>query len=147
EWQDVLVLPYPMEIGTVRNEYEKIADLKYGPEQQRNNAPRMNLHIPWPQTKDSRDLTPVFSDATPAITERRMALLLGALARRDVRAIGLLGTDPKDLLFLGQQIRRFCPEVQLFALESNIIYTHPDYIKYFKGTIIASTYPLFVDNQ
>ncbi|HEY3391361.1 MAG TPA: hypothetical protein VGK58_01545, partial [Lacipirellulaceae bacterium] len=142
----VLRLPYAMEIATVRNEYEKVDALKFGP-QQPSGAPRMNLEVPWEQPRDARDIVPQFSDATPAVTERRLAVMLGALARRDVRAIGLMGTDPKDVLFLGQQIRRFCPNVQLFTLEANVLYTHPDYVKYFKGTMVGSTYPLFFNNR
>lgn len=145
-WQNALILPYPMEIGTVRNEYEKRAVLKFGPEQG-NSAPKQNLEIPWTSPPDASDLPPLFSDLTPAITERRLTLMLTSLARRDIRAVGLIGTDPKDLLFLAQQVRRLSPNVQLFTVESNVIFSHPDYFKYFKGTVVASTYPLFINNQ
>lgn len=143
---DILVLPYPMEIGTVRNEYEKVRALKFGP-QEPTTVPRMNLEVPWIEPPYARDRLPQFSDATPAATERRMSMMLSAIAQRDICAVGLLGTDPKDLLYLAQQIRRFCPNVQLFTFESNVLFTHPDYAALFKGTIVASTYPTFMNNQ
>lgn len=145
-FRDVLILPYPMEIGTVRNEYEKTRELKFGP-QQTTTAPRINLEVPWVEPPYARDHLPQFSDTTPAVTERRMSMMLSQLAHREIRAVGLLGTDPKDLLYLAQQMGRFCPNAQLFTFESNVLLTHPDYAGLFNGTIVASTYPSFLNNQ
>ena len=95
----------------------------------------------------ARDVTPAFSDTTAAIAEQRLEKMFVAIRRRQVKAVGLWGSDPKDILFLAQQTRHYCPDVQLFTLDNHILFTHPDFNKYFEGAVVTSTYPLFMDVQ
>jgi hypothetical protein len=61
--------------------------------------------------------------------------------------VGLLATDPRDKLYLAKLIRRYCPDVGLFTVQSDLLYTHPEYNRYLEGMIVGSTYPLFNSNQ
>ena len=72
-----------------------------------------------------------------------MASLLDSLDRLHVSAVGIYATDKRDHLFLAQEISRRSPNVLLFAVESSLIYLHPDFRSYLRGTLVASPSPLF----
>jgi hypothetical protein len=84
---------------------------------------------------------------TPELTAPQVETVLGGILdtieRLGVTAVGIYATDKRDHLFLVQEITRRAPNVLLFALESNVIYLQPDYRPYMRGTVVASSYPLF----
>lgn len=72
--------------------------------------------------------------------------LLRTLAFEDIRTVGVLATDVRDRLVLVQKIRRLLPGVRVILFESDILYSQaPDDVM--RGTLVASTYPLFAENQ
>ncbi len=93
-----------------------------------------------PPTDQIPSLTP---GSTAATVETTMASLLDSLDRLHVSAVGIYATDKRDHLFLAQEITRRSPNVLLFALESSLIYLHPDFRAYLRGTLVASPSPLF----
>src|SRR5262249_28561777 len=46
-------------------------------------------------------------------------------------------------IFLADMIRRFCPDVQLFAPAGDLLLGHPQYANELRGMIVATPYPLF----
>ena len=144
---DVLWMQFPMQIGRLRNEYEKDTMLKLGPQAASSAAPRMNLSVPMKEPLHAHDLVPSFSETSIAVTERRIANSLAALVAADIRAVVIVATDAKDVMFLSQQVRRLIPDVQLATIEHNLLYTHPDYAQTFQGMIVATTYPLLPTMQ
>jgi hypothetical protein len=85
-------------------------------------------------------ITPGITEAT---VEATLARLLDSLERLDVSAVGIYATDKRDHLFLAQEITRRAPNVLLFALDSSLLYLHPDFRSYLRGTLVASPNPLF----
>src|SRR5207244_8550669 len=79
--------------------------------------------------------------------ELMLANIIDTIKRERVRVVGLIATDARDKLFLAQQISQFAPGVMLFTLESDLLFVHPDYNKYVRGMIVASSYPLFAQSQ
>ena len=61
--------------------------------------------------------------------------------------VGLLATDVRDKLFLGEELRRRMPDVQFFTYESNVLYLRSDKNLALRGMLVFSTYPLILDNQ
>ena len=94
------------------------------------------------------DQVPLFSDSTSqAYIELLLVNVLETLRRERITTVGLLATDTRDKLFLSQKIAHYCPNVRVFTLESDLLYAHPDYSAYMRGTLVASAYPLFNSNQ
>ena len=77
----------------------------------------------------------------------RVAAILATLAREDYRYVGIVASDARDVIFLVGMIREFCPDVQVFNLEADLILAHPEYVDKLRGTILASPYPLHVATQ
>jgi hypothetical protein len=140
----VLRVPYPMEIGRVRSEYESHPELA-GANGQDQLHPHLHLSLKAPP--DVTDVAPTFSENSAVIAERRLTTALAELNRRDVRAIGVFATDEKDVIFLARQVRRYVPDAELFTLESFLLYAHNDVLRDTRGMLIATTYPLFLNNQ
>jgi hypothetical protein len=94
------------------------------------------------------DQMPMFGESTtPAYVELILVNILQTLRREKINTVALVATDTRDKLFLSQMLARYCPDVRVFMLEADLLYTHPDYSTYMRGALIASTYPLFNANQ
>lgn len=95
------------------------------------------------------------ADGLPAADEHRTALLnqsvltdmWAALRRERVRYVGMVATDPRDKVFLVEQLRAYCPNVQPFIVSHDLHYTHPEFAPIMRGTVVASTYPLYPPAQ
>ena len=89
------------------------------------------------------DRLPTF---TPFITNAARDLtltgILTQLQRHRIGAVGILGTDIRDHLFLAREINRVVPDVIMFGTEPDILMLHPEYQPYVRGTIMATSYPL-----
>jgi len=144
--KDVLYLPFPAEVGRLRSEYEKQQSSQSDAAGQHAVA-KTNLDIPQEPPRFAQDAVPRFSPAIAPVADLTLESLLSTISRRGIRAVGLLGTDSLDLLFLAQQIRRHTPGVQLFALEGDVLFYHARHVADFDGMVLAGTYPLFVANQ
>jgi hypothetical protein len=88
-------------------------------------------------------IPPMRPALTAAMAEASLDTIFATLETLDVTAVGLFGTDDRDKLFLAEQLRRRAPNVLLFTLDGSLAYIHPDYRSYTRGTLIASSYPLF----
>ena len=89
------------------------------------------------------DRLPTF---TPFITNAARDLtltgILAQLKRHRIGAVGILGTDIRDHLFLAREINHVVPDVIMFGTEPDILMLHPEYQPYVRGTLMASSYPL-----
>jgi len=105
------------------------------------------VHLKLDEASATDRLPAVAPELTPAMAEIALDNILDGLERLGVSAVGLYATDKRDHLFLAQEISRRVPSVQLFALEGNLIYLHPDYRSYVRGTLVVGSYPLFFLTQ
>ena len=78
-----------------------------------------------------------------ATSEFVMDKILEAVSQEDFRYIGIVATDTRDTVFLAGLIHRYCPDVQVFAPEGDLLVAHPSYSAELRGMILASSYPLF----
>src|SRR5262249_26901937 len=67
--------------------------------------------------------------------------------RENVRFVGIIGSDPRDVLFLARKIREMGSDATLFTYGADILFTHPDYVRYLRGMLVVTPYPLFPGNQ
>ena len=94
------------------------------------------------------DQIPQFSaNTTAAYIEMALAETLETVRREHISTVAITATDPRDKLFLAQQIARYAPDVSLVTVESDSLYAHPDYSSYLQGALVVSTYPLYNGSQ
>ena len=89
------------------------------------------------------DRVPPFTPAmTAAVAETMLAGIFRTLRTGDYTALGILASDKRDHLFLAQELAVHAPHLQVFAIESDLLYLHANAGAFLRGTLVASTYPL-----
>ena len=137
-------LPFPMNISRLRTTLESLDPARSST----LGLPSRFRPVPMESEGNPLDQIPQFNPKTAATyMELALAGTLDTIHREHVKTVGLMATDPRDKLFLAQQIARYSPDVSLFTAESDSVYVHPDYSPYLRGALVASTYPLYGANQ
>ncbi len=140
-------LRYPMTLSRMRDEYSQRGSLGGPAVSQPEIIQRRNLDLSLDVSPFSIDILPSFSPSSAAVAELVLESVLNVIHNDDIRVLGVLGTDITDKLFLAQQVRKRCPDVQLFTLESDFLFTHATYAPSLRGMIVASSYPLYPRTQ
>ena len=97
---------------------------------------------------NSRDVFPNQTPDWTALSEDRvLTQALRYLEDARVKVIGIIGTDPRDTIFLARLIRRYCPDARIFTVGTDLLYLDPASIADLRGMIIGSTYPLYASNH
>ena len=141
-----LRLYFPLHISRVRS-----ASGEGGP---RVNVPQFGLSISpgatlrLDDTATPADQIPSFTpQLTAATVEVALRNILASLQLEHIGAVGIFATDKRDHLFLAREINRAAPNVLMFTTEPHLLMLQRDYGAYVRGTIVASTYPLFNRTQ
>ena len=142
-----VVIPFPMSISSLRAEYQRVpAGAAQTPDLPgAGEAPRLPLDLLDP-TRPKEDL-PVSSRLSPVALDLLLDEVARTITRRQVKLVGLLATDVRDKLFLGDEIRKRVRDVQFFTYESNVLYLRSDRSEALRGMLVLSTYPLILENQ
>jgi hypothetical protein len=91
------------------------------------------------------DTPPVFSALTAHESELELRQLLQRICADQTQYLVLAATDPVDVVFLGQEARKYCPGMALATLGADVLFTHPDLRATFSGALVASPYPLLFE--
>ncbi len=140
-------ITFPMHISQLRAAYERDKLLQpFGDASGAAQGAR-TLDLTLEEAGRRRDAIPSVSALSNASDELSLAAILSTLSRLRIQYVGIMATDVRDKLFLGRQIALNCPGVTLFTLEGDILLAHPKYVPFLRGTLVASTYPLYNRNQ
>jgi len=142
DYQRIRQINYPLGLSRIRSEFEKSAAFHEENAKTGAGMTRRNVELRLGNVQHSIDTLPIFADVTTPTIDISLEQLLSIIKRDDIRAVGLVGTDVLDKLFLAQQLRAHAPDVVLFTQEYDALYLHADYATYLNGMIIASSYPL-----
>jgi hypothetical protein len=139
-----LALPFPLHISRLRNDSQTESA-----RQSANPAlPQRFRALTFDDPGAPTDRIPPF---TPKLTSSSIEIVLAniidTLKRLRITTVGILATDTRDKLFLAEQLSRFMPGVKLFTTEGDVLFAHPDFNQYVRGMLVASSYPLFAQNQ
>ena len=86
----------------------------------------MKLRIPPHEAGSPADLPRSYTPATSAaLDEMALTQVLTTIARRPYKVVGIVATNSFDVVFLAQQVARFCPNVRLFTLSSDLVLRVP----------------------
>jgi hypothetical protein len=139
---------FPMHISQLRAAYERDKLLQpFGGGKEAPAGTRSTLDLSLEDAGRRRDAVPSVSDLTNASDELSLAAIFATLSRLRIQYVGIVASDVRDKLFLARQIALNCPGVTLFTLDSDLLLSHPKYIPYLRGMLVASTYPLYNRNQ
>ncbi len=145
--KEVLKLPFPLHISQLRNASEKAKSNQTAAPFELRDIRRPLLPLLMEDTRETKDVVPLFSQLETASAELVLANLLMEINRERIRYVGIVASDVKDIIFLVGEIRRHCPNTVPFTFVADLLYLRPEVNPDLRGTLIATTYPLFVQNQ
>lgn len=143
---ELTAFPFPLHVSRIRsligampNEQRQLFDLPADNEQ---------LQLSFEHSAEAKDAIPQLSPGmTNPTTELVLSRILATIKEHEFHYIGITATDSQDRIFLCERMREYCPDVQIILDFSNRIFTHPRYRRFMKGTLVTSTYPMYVANQ
>lgn len=142
-----LRMTYPLSISSLRAEYQRHPEAEQ-PGISTPGAPtRPRLPLNLGDPSGLTEAPPIMSELTPPAVDLLLDGITRTLRDNDIRAVGVLGTDVRDKLFLAEEIRRRMRDVQLFTFSSNVLLSRPEYSNSLRGMLVLSTYPLLPENQ
>ncbi|OFX23823.1 MAG: hypothetical protein A2V77_15770 [Anaeromyxobacter sp. RBG_16_69_14] len=145
-WEDGrMILRFPMHVSRIRDELdqkrprEKLVIGGY-------EVP-VGLDLRADSQHDVKDVLPTFSGISENYEEQTLDAELASIRRHGIRAVGVMATDARDKTFLISKLRALVPDVLVFTFESSLLFVHPEVQRATYGSIVVSTYPLFVEAQ
>ena len=135
--KQIVSIPFPSQIAQVRSSTATGSDPVGGTGRQR-------VTIPFdPPSGRQSDRLPALSPRMTIATDNLiLSNILATIANEDIRYVGIVATDILDVIYLVRLIRENCPDVQVILVGNDLRYTDPQFTLDFRGTIIASSYPL-----
>lgn len=144
---DFIIIPFPMNISSLREEYERHPDISESQHLALGQTPVARIPLSLDEDHHTTESPEVTSRLSVPAVEQLVSQIVRTLGEHNVRMVALLATDVRDKLFLAGEIRKRLREVQLVTSESNILYLRPDRYHSLHGMIVLSTYPLILENQ
>ncbi len=95
------------------------------------------------EAERTTDIPALTSMLTPFDIELALQQTLLSLCQYDRPTyVVIAATNPKDVLFLTSELRKYCPRVIPATLNGDLLFAHPDVDAAMSGTLVVSTYPL-----
>jgi hypothetical protein len=139
-------LQYPSQIAEIRRRYESQGLMKDGASDVFRNVAELRARVD--PEGNARDVFPNLAPDWTAVSENRvLTQALQYLEDSRFKFIGIIGTDPRDTIFLARLINRYCPDARVFTVGSDLLYLDSQSIADLRGMIIGSTYPLYAANH
>ncbi len=137
---DLIETQFPMNLSRLRTTADrKAADNDSGVDLQTTMRP-----LAMEDKEDAKDKIPQYFPGTAnAYIALGLARMLETLGQAEVKSVAIMATDPRDKLYLAQQLALHRPDVSVLTAETDSLYLHPDYSAYMRGALVASTYPLY----
>jgi hypothetical protein len=136
------VYPFPLHIAQLRNDAPSASPDPV------SLVPTPAVHLNVGETRPAADQLPALRpQLVSPVAEATIANTLDHMLHERISAVGIIATDARDTLFLAREVKKAIPDVQLFFPNSYLLYLHPEYIPYMRGSIVASPYPLALANQ
>jgi hypothetical protein len=143
----LLNLRFPREISKLRNAYgaANSATPSTGSATQQNT----DLQLTWQDSQATRgDDVPAYGgQQTPLSQDAVLSSLATALKAHDIKALGILATDPMDEAFLIRSFRKSSPDVRLFLRDPDLLYLRTPDVGSLNGTLLVNNYSMLLRNQ
>jgi hypothetical protein len=137
---------FPLRVSEIRKSYLNNAAAS-APGDSYSGSPD-RLPIPPDESGTPVDLPRSFTPTgSAAMDEMALTQILTTISRRNYQAIGIIASNPFDTVFLARRVRRFCPNLRIFATHSDLLFARPQNLGDLRGMLVASTYSLYPANQ
>jgi hypothetical protein len=144
EFRNAFKASFPLHISRLRGVAGAVSGSSTLPSETSRPGVAIGMQSPGAASDHVPCLAP---QLTPAVVELTLANILGTIRRERITAVGIFTTDKRDFVFLAREIVRASPNVLLFTTEGDLLFVHPDFGSFVRGTIVASSYPLFGATQ
>ncbi len=140
-----MILRFPMHVSRIRDDldqkrrHQKVVIGGY-------EVP-VGLDLRADPQHDVKDVLPTFSGTSENYEEQSLDAELASIRRHGIRAVGVMATDARDKTFLVSKLRELVPDVLVFTFESSLLFVHPEVQRATYGSLVVSTYPLFIEAQ
>ena len=143
-----LIFHYPREISQLRNAYEKNSIFNRQSGQQTTASQnQQDLTLSLEDRHEEEDSVPSFSSPqTPVSEESILTEMTRAMDRQRVRVAVINGTDVLDVIFVARYLTRSLPNLRVVLLSTDLLFERAPDVSYFRGMLLANTYPLIPDN-
>jgi hypothetical protein len=142
----MLDIPYPMSISSLRAEYAK-HPAPEGASDEITGGKRSRIPLVLDLSNQQLESPIPVSQLTPATLELMLDGIVHTIKEHEIRAIGIVGTDVRDKIFLADELHKRLPDARLFTFGANALYLRGEYNRSLRGMLIFSTYPLVLENQ
>src|ERR1700691_259968 len=144
---DMLRLRYPLHIAEIQRAAERAAQTANSGASTTPSLSNPNLPLDSKESRNPQDLLPLYSSAETNRQELVLDANLREINEYRISYVIITATDPADTLFLVHWIRQNCPNVIPIVLDADLLYLHSAANPDTRGMIVASTYPLYLENQ
>ncbi len=150
--QSVLRIEFPYQISRLRNAYDKDPELRAlwlgtaGGAKSATAALAKESQLAWSLKTEREDTDRVRTfqgQQTTLVQERQVEQLVETVKQHGVRAVGVNATDLLDTVFITLLLRRHCPDVRVFTLDSDLLFTYSSGALSFHGMLLVSPYALW----
>ncbi|MEO8177847.1 MAG: hypothetical protein ABI895_03345 [Deltaproteobacteria bacterium] len=124
---EVILYAFPPNLASIRRAY---TDLGPQAKPAGNRAPSQAHAAPEEERGELSEQTPITHDLA-------LAELLRNFGRCQIRYVGLVATDARDVIFMAERIKRQLPDVRLFTLGMDLRYLHPEHAEALNGMLVA----------
>jgi hypothetical protein len=107
--------------------------------------PKLTLDLSLAERSEPADTLPESDPLTTRNKDLAIANLLTKIRRESFRYVGIIATDPRDVIFLARRVKTFAPDTILFTIDNNLLYTHPNYQEFTDEMLVLSKYPLITE--
>ncbi len=143
-----IVIPFPLNVSSLRSEYARVLPGGTATEAdtgaRRGQLVRVDLRDSVRPMENSAAMS---RDLTPAAVELVIDDIARTLAAHRVQAALILATDVRDQIFLATELRRRMRDVQLLFYGGHALLARADRNVWLRGSLVATSYPLFFENQ
>ncbi len=140
----VIRLKFPIHIAEIEKASEQTANSSETSAASILQHPELPL---GPSAGTRRDLVPIFSRSDLSTMQLELDNILEVIAGQHVQYVVLAATDVDDTAYLAGELRQVNPNATIISLNHNVLYEHNDVNPKLRGMLVASSYPLFVENQ
>lgn len=143
---DILWLRFPLHISDLRVATSESGSSENSQELTPVGHHDLPLHLEQ-GAGGASDVAPSFSRRSVVSDEHVLRNLLAAIGDENIHHVGIVATDVEDAIFLVQEVRQHCPNVTPFLTSADLLYLHSHVNPDLEGTLIFSTYSLFLQTQ
>lgn len=143
----ILSIPFPLHISQLRTATERVRSGRTSTQPELPGLRQPLLPLQLEDAMETSEVVPLFSQLEKASLELSLSTLLAEINREHIRYVGIVATDVLDAVFLVRELRRHCPNAEIFVFFSDLIYLRPELHTDMRGVLVISPYSLFSPNQ